>query len=315
MGVLWHLREPSRPGEEHQNASASGGHCHRPPGIRASDLWSGWGRPIGPGRRSKRDSSPLEGYCQELRECLESGHGRTPKREPQDHGPSPKTSGGLERNCRRTSTFRPRHGTTLGSDLEKGLSNTNLLSKVWETKGRILLKEGHNEEAIRFLKSAWSVTLDGSCGDMLAQAFERLGRVKEATRHYELAAVATGADREGIGKRYKKLTGHVLADGRGHYYKNGKMLPSPSDHLLELRTAHFPNTKPLGTVNAVVVVSPERTEDVLFYERADELKPQTSNAKALQLRLEFPDSTPRRIFLRGGMEFGTRGGTFIFVVP
>lgn len=205
---------------------------------------------------------------------------------------------------------------TIGDDPDKGVSNTHLLAIVWETKGRILLKEGHREEGIRFLKSAWSLTLNGSCGDLLAQTYERLGRAKEAARQYELAAVATGADREGIGRRYKKLTGHELVDGRGHYFKNGKRLLSPSDHLLELRTAHFPNAKPLGTVNAVVVVSPERTEDVLFFERADELKPQAASAaKALQLRIEFPNPTPRRIFLRGGMEFGTRGGTFIFVVP
>ncbi len=203
----------------------------------------------------------------------------------------------------------------LGSDPDKGLLTTALLSKAWETKGRILLQEGHGKEAIRFLKSAWSLTLDGACGDLLAQAFERSGNVKEATRQYELAAVALGADREGIGKRYKKLTGHALADGRGHAYKNGKMLPSPSDQLLELRTAHFPNTKPLGTVKAVVVVSSGRTEDVIFHERAEELKPQIPSAKALRLPIEFPDLAPRRIFLRGGMEFGRRGGTFIFVVP
>lgn len=203
----------------------------------------------------------------------------------------------------------------IGSDYQKGLSNTVLLSGVWETTGRILLKEGDPKEALRFLRSAWSLTLSGSCGDALAQTFERLGRAKDAARYYELAAVANGADQVGIARRYRKLTGHDLANGMGHFYKNGKMLPSPADHLIELRSAHFPNTKPLGVVNAVVVATNSGVESVHFPERSEEFDSHADVAKAIHLHLEFPDSTPRRIYLRGGMDFGPRGGTFIFVVP
>jgi tetratricopeptide (TPR) repeat protein len=203
----------------------------------------------------------------------------------------------------------------IGDDDQKGLSTTSALLMVWETKGRILMQEGHPEAALPYLKSVWSLSLSGSCGDLLAQAYERLGRKEDAARQYELATVATGADREGIARRYWKLTGNAMPDRMDRSRKSSNQLIAFTYKLIELRTGHFPNATSFGTLKAVVVVTPKGIEQVHLGKRSDELGEYIEAAKSLRLHIEFPDATPRQIYLQGGMEFKRTGGTFIFVVP
>ena len=206
---------------------------------------------------------------------------------------------------------------TIKDDLAKGMANTAALTKAWEVQGRLHLKDGRPAEAVRFLKAAWSLTHAGTSGAWLAQAYERLGQTREAEQQYKLAAVAEGADRQEIARRFRKLTGRELEDGYGHVFRNGKPLPAPSEQLLEQRTGHFPcPPRPQGTVNVIVELSPAGAVEVVhFLERAEDFRSQEGAFKKLTLRAVFPDATPRRVFLRGGVEFGAHGGTFISVWP
>lgn len=203
---------------------------------------------------------------------------------------------------------------TVGGDTAQGLANTQNLVGVWEALGRIGLLEGRPAEALRYLKAAWALDQRAGTGELLAQAYERLGRKGDAADQYELAAVADHADHEGIAQKYRKLTGRTLENGFGHAYANGKMLRSPAERLLSARTAHFPCKALQGTYHAVVELSAAGVEGVQLLEPSPDREAQTAAMKRLHLEVALPDAAPRRVFLKGGVEFGPRGGTFIHTV-
>jgi hypothetical protein len=57
----------------------------------------------------------------------------------------------------------------------------------------------------------------------------------------------------------------------------------------------------------------DKAYQVVCHGKEPEMRTEAEAIKGLKLRLVFPDSSPRRIFLKGGIEFGAKGGTFISV--
>ena len=192
-----------------------------------------------------------------------------------------------------------------------GLANTQLLGEAWVVLGRVLTQEGRPQEALRYLKAAWTLRHTAASGAALGPAYGRLGRKKDAMASFELAAVANPAEAQGIGAQYLKLTGHTLVNGAGYFYANGKRLPSPMDRLLGERTYHFRCPKGRGTVAAVLVANAEGVEAVRILDDPAAFQVPGDAAKVLKLRLEWPDQGARRVFIKGGMQFEGEKGVFV----
>jgi len=83
------------------------------------------------------------------------------------------------------------------------------------------------------------------------------------------------------------------------------------DHLLEQRTYHFKCPTGRGTVAAVLVASAEGVQAVRVLDDPSSFTVLGQAAMALKLRLEWPDQVPRRVFIKGGMQFEGERGIFV----
>lgn len=196
-------------------------------------------------------------------------------------------------------------------DPVSGLANTALLGDAWVLLGRLKLRDGNAQEALHYFKAAWSLRHTASSGMALAQGYERSGRRKEAAEAYELAAVADPSRAAEIELKFHKLTGRTMVNGGGHFYVNGKAQPSPLDRLVEQRTLRFKCPRGRGTVSVVLVASAGGIENVHVQAGAAALEGCADASKGVKLRVEWPDPTPRRVFIKGGMQFEGEKGIFI----
>jgi tetratricopeptide (TPR) repeat protein len=186
----------------------------------------------------------------------------------------------------------------------KGTETTALLARAWTLHGQLNLLDHHPDQALPFLKAAWSLTLESGCGASLAQALGALGQIQEAGRQYELAAAAEDADRGAIGRTYRELMGHALPAGRTR---------DRSETLAVLRTGRFPWTGARAPVPAVLEVSPAGVEAV--HALGEDTQALLPALRQMQWTLVFPDASPRRVFLKGSLEFQAEGGSFRFEGP
>jgi tetratricopeptide (TPR) repeat protein len=201
---------------------------------------------------------------------------------------------------------------------DEGFTATAGLPYVWDTVGWVYFRDGKYNDALPYLRSAWTLSQSPTEGYHLGQLYEKLGKTQEAIHTYKLALASPGRDHENIRKRYEGLT-NTKGDSDVPTLRRGPAgaLPSPGEELSRMRTFKLPpSAHGSGSAIYTVVFSPGRVDSVRYRSGDESLKSLTDQIAALKFKTEFPDSTPSRVFRRGMLVCSKISGCdFVLLLP
>ena len=196
------------------------------------------------------------------------------------------------------------------------LHNVASLGSYWDTLGWVYAQSGDPEKlqtAIRYIRAAWLLTLDGEAGDHLARIFERLGRKKQAIQAYALALAAPRSDPETRARLTLLLGGNAPIDDLVR-----KARP-------EFDALHSFTTKGLAKNNAaadfLILFSPEgkdgestKVESVKFVSGGGSLHHFEEQLRSIDYGAMFPDGSAMKIVRRGTLSCSAGTGNCIFTL-
>jgi hypothetical protein len=189
---------------------------------------------------------------------------------------------------------------------------------TWDTVGWVYFQMGDAARAESFLRAAWVLGQQSVVGDHLGQAYEKLGKKKQAERVYEQALSAQfitpnlsppvgtnpaafyQGNRNEILSHYKRLTGRESPPPIDiHRLPNGEWTKTPSDELKEATEAKVSATTTLaGVAFFSVVFAPGKVEQVRYLNGDEELKSMVGKLETAPYRMEFPEGSGAKIVRR-----------------
>jgi tetratricopeptide (TPR) repeat protein len=202
------------------------------------------------------------------------------------------------------------------SQLEiQGFTVSNTLAAYWDTLGWVHFGLGNLDEAEKYLKAAWTVTQAAVIGDHLGQAYEKLGKRRQAARAYRLALQAIG--RNGDPQMRDRLQSSVAALSGG---ANGSSVVKDAGvELSEERTYKLPQIRDWGggykSAEFVIALTREPgVADTKFLTGAKELRSASAALGALESSFPFPDDSHTRVVRRGVLSCSelSKGCVFVF---
>jgi tetratricopeptide (TPR) repeat protein len=202
---------------------------------------------------------------------------------------------------------------------DAGFSATIVLSRVWDTMGWVYFRDGKYDDALPYLRSAWTLSQSPTDGYHLGQLYEKLGKIQDAIHTYKLALASPGDDHDDIRKRYEHLTNTKGADTDVPTLRRGSggIVASPGEELSRMRTFNLPaSAHGSGSAIFTVIFSPGKVDSVRYSSGDESLKSLTDQIAALKFKTEFPDATPSRVFRRGMMVCSKISGCdFVLLLP
>jgi tetratricopeptide (TPR) repeat protein len=206
---------------------------------------------------------------------------------------------------------------------------------TWDTVGWVYFQAGDFTRAEDYLHAAWTLGQGGEAGDHLGQAYEKLGKKKEAEHIYIQAlsaqyvpAVSAPAQFANQSEVYKKTRNSILA----HYEKltgrkqpppvainrlpNGQWTKTPSDELLDKRRAHVTKSSHLtGSCDFEMIFAPGKVESVHYLSGTTELKDVGDQLQETKFETLFPAGSGARIFRRVTVTCSSTSGCNAEMVP
>ena len=181
------------------------------------------------------------------------------------------------------------------------------LPQEWDTLGWTKFRMGDAASAEKFLAAAWALSQEAVVGEHLAEAYQKVGKRRDADRVCRLALSAPGMTKPSPFKdkllALQKRIG--VSKPEPARVVNGFPMPlSGGAELSEMRAVKVPRkfTATEGVKNAAFIVllkNGERTADVKFVNGDPELKVEAASLAQADFRQPFPDATPARIFHAG----------------
>jgi tetratricopeptide (TPR) repeat protein len=191
----------------------------------------------------------------------------------------------------------------------------NRLAAYWDTLGWVHFGLGNLDEAEKYLRAAWTATQDAVIGDHLGQAYEKLGKRREAARAYRFALQTLG--RNGDQQMRERLKSSVASLSRGS--AGVSAVGDAGAELSEERTFKVPQIHDWGggykSAEFVIALAKESTAaDARFLSGAPELKSAAAALASLKSSFPFPDDSHARVVRRGVLSCSevSKGCVFVF---
>lgn len=188
-----------------------------------------------------------------------------------------------------------------------GMQVTYDLSLAWDTLGWVYFQQGNIKKAEEFLRAAWLLGNEELVGEHLGEAYEKLGKKREAADAYELALASSSMAvvnplsgspedaaneyrrrKESIISHYEKLTGKAPSS-EIRRLPNGQWTQTAGERLSHLREVKVSNEgKVSGSADFVVALDSEKVDSVSWLNGDNELEALSTKLKSVHYPLEFP---------------------------
>jgi tetratricopeptide (TPR) repeat protein len=188
----------------------------------------------------------------------------------------------------------------------------------WDTLGWVYFQMGDLTRASDFLLPAWVQGQRSAVGEHLGQAYEKMGRKKEAAKIYlqALAAQTSGSalvnspildpaarqkeyqkEHNEIVARYEKLTGLKYSSQiEIKRLPNGEWSKTPAEELLDQQKVKFsPTSKVSGTALVAIGFTAGKVESVRFKSGDGALQSISEQLKGVKFPMPFPPNSAARI--------------------
>jgi tetratricopeptide (TPR) repeat protein/transglutaminase-like putative cysteine protease len=209
----------------------------------------------------------------------------------------------------------------------EGLHTTSSLGATWDTMGWLYYRLGKHDEALPYLRAAWTLTQNAEVGDHLGQLYVKLGKKREAAQIYRLAYSSAGQNiqmpnsptiLQSITEHYKDLMGKDAHPGAFTTTRraDGTFTQIPSEELSRMRMVKITTTShPSAHGTVSIVFSPGKVEQVTLVDGDETLKSLIERIQATKFSVEFPDQKPTRLVRRGIMSCGSLGCDLALILP
>ncbi len=174
------------------------------------------------------------------------------------------------------------------------LATSLMLFNVWDTKGWVTFKLGNLDEAEDYIRPAWLASGSGAEAEHLGEIAEIRGKRDEAAHDYILALAADSPS-------YTAKSKLALLGVTGGLERK---IEDARKELKAQRTIKLDATQQ-GSADFLLLISPEKVEDVKFVKGEESFRAFTEMLKNLSVPMKFPAKSQGHVVRRATLICGT----------
>ena len=182
-------------------------------------------------------------------------------------------------------------------------STMQFLALAWARLGWAKFTDGNTLEALRYLKSAWSLSQSGTVANRLAQLYEKAGQSSNAQHMYALAVAAGGTEADASMAQLRRLNS-LGAD---------QAISRAQAEFAQMRTLKIANmTKKTGSAEFELIFDGEEKPERVDYRSGEpELRSLGNELTSMTYPVLFPDVSSVKIVRRGTVSCLSAGCTVV----